>query len=226
MYTITQGDLLVRFETPQSPMLSAPTTLDAAHLPSSLKSVHPSRRDALHHSSVVASTIQMPGARPTETIVWRLLLVASRRRRRVGGKAQLGWFWAAERVESPGSRKAAAHGRSALALLSAPLRGLCLARRPRSGASCTGQKRRPATVSEDRRPARATERLPVRSECASAGSDDAEARWAASGRRGGLAQSCSWYRTVDRGRSDLCWPHLQRSCGRFARGLVRVFFSF
>jgi hypothetical protein len=165
MYTITQGDLLVRFETPQSPMLSAPTTLDAAHLPSSLKSVHPSRRDALHHSSVVASAIQMPGARPTETIVWRLLLVASRRRRRVGGKAQLGWFRAAERVESPGSRKAAAHGRSALALLSAPLRGLCLARRPRSGASCTGQKRRPATVSEGRRPARAAERLPVRPGC-------------------------------------------------------------
>ena len=51
-----------------------------------------------------------------------------------------------------------------------------------------------------------------------AGSDDAEARRAASGRSGGFAQSCGRDRCFDRGRPDLCSRHQQGSCGRFARG--------
>eukprot|EP01046_Picozoa_sp_COSAG06_P036445 COSAG06_NODE_4020_length_4654_cov_2.838419_3_plen_199_part_00 len=50
-----------------------------------------------------------------------------------------------------------------------------------------------------------------------AGSGGAVARCAASGRRGGFAQSCSWWWTFDRGRSDLRCRHQQGSCGRFAR---------
>ena len=49
-----------------------------------------------------------------------------------------------------------------------------------------------------------------------AGSDDAEARRAASGRSGGFAESCGRCRSFDRGRSDLCSRHHQGSCGRFA----------
>jgi hypothetical protein len=50
-----------------------------------------------------------------------------------------------------------------------------------------------------------------------AGSDDAVARCAASGRCGGFSQSCGRRCSFDRGRSDLCWRHQQGSCGRFAR---------
>ena len=52
-----------------------------------------------------------------------------------------------------------------------------------------------------------------------AGSDDAEARRAASGRSGGFAQSCGWCWSFDRGRSDPRSRHPQGSCGRFARVL-------
>ena len=52
-----------------------------------------------------------------------------------------------------------------------------------------------------------------------AGSDGAEARWAAGGRCGGFAQSCGRCRSFDRGRSDLCSRHPQGSCGRFERVL-------
>ena len=48
-----------------------------------------------------------------------------------------------------------------------------------------------------------------------AGSDDAEARWAASGRSGGFAQSCGRRRSFDRGGPDPCSLHQQGSCGRF-----------
>jgi hypothetical protein len=54
-------------------------------------------------------------------------------------------------------RKAAAHGRGALALLRAPVRARCLARHACSGASRTSQKRRPATCSARSRPALAAE---------------------------------------------------------------------
>jgi hypothetical protein len=55
-----------------------------------------------------------------------------------------------------------------------------------------------------------------------AGSDDAEARWAASGRCGGFAQSCGRRWSSDRGRSDLCWRHQQGSCGPVSRVSVRA----
>jgi hypothetical protein len=60
-----------------------------------------------------------------------------------------------------------------------------------------------------------------------AGSDGAEARWAAGGRCGGFAQSCGRCRSFDRGRPDLCSRHPQGSCGRFERVLPairRIFF--
>ena len=47
-----------------------------------------------------------------------------------------------------------------------------------------------------------------------AGSDDAEARCAASRRRRGFAQGCGWRWSFDRGRSDPCSRHQQGSCGR------------
>ena len=55
-----------------------------------------------------------------------------------------------------------------------------------------------------------------------AGSDDAEARWAASGRCGGFAQSCGRRWSSDRGRSDLCWRHQQGSCGPVSCVSVRA----
>jgi hypothetical protein len=55
-----------------------------------------------------------------------------------------------------------------------------------------------------------------------AGSDDAEARWAASGRCGGFAQSCGRRRPFDRARPDLCSRHHHGSCGRSFVRLVHV----
>jgi hypothetical protein len=48
-----------------------------------------------------------------------------------------------------------------------------------------------------------------------AGSDDAEARWAAGRRCRGFAGSCGWSRSLDRDRSDPCCRHQQGSCGPF-----------
>ena len=55
-----------------------------------------------------------------------------------------------------------------------------------------------------------------------AGSDDAEARWAASGRCGGFAQSCGRRRPFDRARPDLCSRHHHGSCGRSFVRLVHA----
>ena len=54
-----------------------------------------------------------------------------------------------------------------------------------------------------------------------AGSDDAEARCAASRRCGGFAQSCGRCRSFDTGRSDPCARHQHGSCGRRFVRLVR-----
>ena len=54
-----------------------------------------------------------------------------------------------------------------------------------------------------------------------AGSDDAEARCAASRRCGGFAQSCGRCRSFDTGRSDPCARHQHGSCGRRFVHLVR-----
>ena len=54
-----------------------------------------------------------------------------------------------------------------------------------------------------------------------AGSDDAEARCAASQRCGGFAQSCGRCRSFDTGRSDPCARHQHGSCGRRFVHLVR-----
>ena len=54
-----------------------------------------------------------------------------------------------------------------------------------------------------------------------AGSDDAEARCAASRRCGGFAQSCGQRRSFDTARSDPCARHQQGSCGRRFVRLVR-----
>ena len=56
---------------------------------------------------------------------------------------------------------------------------------------------------------------------APAGSDDAEARCAASQRCGGFAQSCGRCRSFDTGRSDPCAWHQHGSCGRRFVHLVR-----
>jgi hypothetical protein len=183
--------------------------------------------------------------------------------------------------------KAAARGRSVLALRRAPSRAPCLARPLCSGASPIGQTRQPATRGERIRPTwprRALRALgqtgvkkqlrvgmarwlgsghcpegsawlghyarvlltparcadvpplarasgqPGRGERARrpqiaplAGSDDAEARRAASRRCGGFAQSCGRRRSFDTGRSDPCARHQQGSCGR--RFVRRVRFS-
>jgi hypothetical protein len=46
-----------------------------------------------------------------------------------------------------------------------------------------------------------------------AGGDDAEKWQATRQRSGGFAQSCGWRWSFDKGRSDLCSRHQQRSCG-------------
>jgi hypothetical protein len=96
-----------------------------------------------------------------------------------GQKGASGVFWAVPRVESPvgqvGLKKAAAHGRSALALLRTPSRGLCLDRWPYSGPSRTRQMRRPATCSERSLRTVFAQRLCLPRRAPLAGSDDADA---------------------------------------------------
>ena len=77
-----------------------------------------------------------------------------------GGAGRVGWWKVSLQAPSTARaisaglpQKAAAGGRSALALLRAPFRGLCLARQPPLGASHASQRRRPATHSEGGRPA-------------------------------------------------------------------------
>ena len=81
-------------------------------------------------------------------------------------KGAAGLVWAVERVDRlvdwrpVGLKKAAARGRSALALPRTPPRGLCIARGACSGASRIGQVRRPATPGEHVRPTLAAEGVP------------------------------------------------------------------
>ena len=137
--------------------------------------------------------------------------------------AVFGRGWRAFHVQTIArSQKAAAHGRGALAPPRTSPRALCMARSLYSGPSDSSQMRRAATCSEGDRLALAAESLRGCSKACLAGSDDAEARWAASGRRGGFAQGCRRRRSFDQRRSDLCSRHPHGSCGRFARVLSTI----
>jgi hypothetical protein len=137
--------------------------------------------------------------------------------------AVFGRGWRAFHVQTIArSQKAAAHGRGALAPPRTSPRALCMARSLYSGPSDSSQMRRAATCSEGDRLALAAESLRGCSKACLAGSDDAEARWAASGRRGGFAQGCRRRRSFDQRRSDLCSRHPHGSCGRFARVLSAI----
>ena len=118
-------------------------------------------------------------SRPPVQLSWpwfsaRAARDASRRRRRMIRKVQLGCFGSRSAlsrslIRQP-DQKAAAHGRSAPALLRAPSRALCMARRLCSGPSRPSQMRRTANPSEGSRPALAAESL-------------RDAKWRASGRQ-------------------------------------------
>ena len=82
---------------------------------------------------------------------------------------------AKNRPSASRSQKAAVHGRSALALLRTPSRGLCLDRWPYSGPSRTRQMRRPATCSERSLRTVFAQRLCLPRRAPLAGSDDAGA---------------------------------------------------
>jgi hypothetical protein len=116
---------------------------------------------------------------------------------------------------APRPQKAAARGRSALALRRAP---------PERSVGLGGYDRgliTPAVCAELPAPARAAgqpghgEPAKRQRDALVAGSDGTEARWAGSGRCGGFAQSCGRRRSPDRSRPDLRSLHQQGSCGQF-----------
>ena len=142
---------------------------------------------------------------------------ASQCRRSMCRKAQVGWVLPKIARQPVGLKKQLYMGAA---------RWLCSGHRwlhVCSGASRTGQKRRPATQSEGSRPAPATEshrraslwRLwPAAMTLRLAGLP--------SGGCGGFAQSCGQRCSFDRRRSDPCLRHPQGSGGRFARVRVRA----
>jgi hypothetical protein len=107
-------------------------------------------------------------SRPPVQLSWpwfsaRAARDASRRRRRMVRKVQLGCFGSRSAlsrslIRQP-DQKAAAHGRSAPAVLRMPPRTRCRARRLCSGAPHTSHMRRTANNSEGSRPALAAESL-------------------------------------------------------------------
>jgi hypothetical protein len=153
--------------------------------------------------------------------------VESHRHLWVGRKAQLGRFWlwsaanrrSATQVVSKSSRTWARRTGSAQGTgPSAPPGSTavlgCFSHQP-DAVTCHPRRGKPAQAGRGgSSEASHTHHWP-------AGSDDAEARRAASGRCGGSAQSRGWCCSFDRGRSDLCWRHHQGSCGPFSARPVR-----